>query len=161
MATPTKPQVRKNAGPALGIGVYVVAALVILGAVAVWYMQTHPGKNDLLALTPDAKEYVKSLKLSEVGIKANESYLKQMVVEIDGKITNGGNRPLDQVEVYCVFYDTYQQVVLRERVPIVKVSTGGLKPGDTKSFRLPFDTVSDNWNHVTPQIVIAGIRFAQ
>ena len=43
------------------------------------------------------------------------------------------------MEIYCVFYDPYGQLVLRKRVPIVSARMGGLKPGETKSFRLPFD----------------------
>ena len=54
-------------------------------------------------LTPEAKAYVKNLQLSDVEIKANKSYLNQMVVEIDGKIGNAGDRPLDTVEIYCAF----------------------------------------------------------
>ena len=65
------------------------------------------------------KQYVRNLKLSDVEIKANESYLKQMVVAIEGKIGNTGDRPLKVVEIICVFYDAYNQVVLRQRVPIV------------------------------------------
>jgi hypothetical protein len=47
-------------------------------------------------------------------------------------------------------------VVLRERVPIVRTT---LKPRETKPFRLPFEGVSQNWNQVLPQLVIAQIVF--
>jgi hypothetical protein len=36
---------------------------------------------------------------------------------------------------------------------------GGLKPGETKSFRLPFDAVPAGWNQQMPNLVIAGIDF--
>ncbi len=143
----------------IGAGVYVVLALVLAGTAGFWYLQSSNRGPQLLELTPEAKQYVHSLKLSEVGMKATESYLKQLVVEIEGKITNVGTRPVDTVEVYCVFYDSIGQLVLRERVPIVSVRTGGLKPQQLKTFRLPFDSVPASWNHQPPQIVIAGIRF--
>ena len=38
-------------------------------------------------------------------MKAHESYLKQAVVEITGKIGNTGDRVLEVVEINCVFYD--------------------------------------------------------
>ena len=110
-------------------------------------------------LTPEAKAYVKNLKLSDVDMKANESYLNQMVVEINGKIGNTGDRALDTVEIYCIFYDSYGQMVLRSRVPIVSPRMGGLKPGETKSFRLPFDEIPESWNQAMPQLVIAGVKF--
>jgi hypothetical protein len=37
---------------------------------------------------------------------------------------------------------------------------GGLKPGETKSFRLPFDDLPDSWNQAMPQLVIAGVKFS-
>ena len=90
-------------------------------------------------LTPEARAYIGNLKLSDVGMKAAKNYFSQMVVEIAGNITNAGDRNLDTVEIYCVFHDYYGKVTLRQRVPIVSAKMGGLKPGETKSFRLPFD----------------------
>jgi hypothetical protein len=66
---------------------------------------------------------------------------------------------MNVVEIKCVFYDAYGQVVLRERVPIVSQKIGGVAPGDTKSFRLPFDNIPESWNQMMPQLVIARIDF--
>jgi hypothetical protein len=110
-------------------------------------------------LTPEARLYVRNLKLSDVEMKAHESYLKQSVVEITGNIENAGNRKMALVEITCVFYDAYGQVVLRERVPIVNQKVGGVAPGETKSFRLPFDHIPESWNQMMPQLVIARIDF--
>jgi hypothetical protein len=110
-------------------------------------------------LTAEARAYVRYLKLSDVEMKAHESYLKQSVVEITGSIENAGDRKLDLVEITCVFYDAYGQVVLRERVPIVSKKTGGVAPAETKSFRLPFDNIPESWNQMMPQLVIARIDF--
>lgn len=110
-------------------------------------------------LTGDAKIYVRNLKLSGVEMSAHEDYFKQKVVEITGMIQNAGDRVLQIVEINCVFYDPYGQVVLRQRVPIVSKKAGGLAPGDTKPFRLPFDNLPESWNNTMPQMVIARIDF--
>ncbi len=110
-------------------------------------------------LTGDAKAYVRNLKLSGVEMSAHEDYFKQKVVEITGMIQNAGNRVLQIVEINCVFYDPYGQVVLRQRVPIVSKKAGGLAPGEAKPFRLPFDNLPDSWNNAMPQMVIARIDF--
>jgi flagellar basal body-associated protein FliL len=110
-------------------------------------------------LTAEARAYVRYLKLSDVQMKAHESYLKQSVVEITGNIENAGGRKLVLVEIKCVFYDAYGQVVLRERVPIVSNKIGGVAPGETKAFRLPFDNIPESWNQMMPQLVIARIDF--
>jgi len=66
---------------------------------------------------------------------------------------------VELVEIYCMFHDSYGQLVLRQRVPIVSPRMDGLKPGETKSFRLPFDELPQSWNRAMPSLVIAGIRF--
>ena len=99
------------------------------------------------------------LSLSEVEMKAHESYLKQSVVEITGNIQNAGDKVVKLVELKCVFYDAYGQVILRERVPIVSPKIGAMAPGQTKPFRLPFDNVPESWNQAMPQLVMAGIEF--
>ena len=144
----------------VGLPVYIVAAVALIGGGVFYYLNRSTGPAPELPLTPEARAYVKNLKLSDVGMQANESYFKQVVVEIEGRITNAGDRKLDTVEIYCVFSDSYGQLVLRKRVPIVGGRMGGLAPGETKSFRLPFDELPDSWNHAMPQLVIAGIKFS-
>jgi hypothetical protein len=139
---------------------YVVAAILILGGAVfayLRYLDAHPAQE--MELTPEAKVYSRNLKLADVEMKATESYMKQQVVEIDGKISNAGDRPLETVEIYCIFRDAYGQLVLRKRLPIVSARMGGLKPGDTKSFRLPFDELPESWNQAMPNLVIAAVKF--
>ena len=140
---------------------YVIAIIILLGA-GVWgytqYLDRHNTAD--LPLTPEAKLYTRNLQLSDVELKAKENYFQQAVVEIDGKIANTGTRPLDTVEIYCVFRDPYGQLVLRRRLSIVNARMGGLKPGETKSFRLPFDDLPQSWNQAMPQLVIAGVKFS-
>lgn len=141
--------------------VFVVAAALVLlaGGFAWWWLRQPPPVADVIALTPEAKSYVRHLGLAEVEMKATESIATQALVEITGKITNNGDRPVDQVDLNAVFYDPYGQIVLRERVSIVRPKSGGLAPGQTKKFRLAFDSVPQSWNQAMPQLVIAGIRF--
>lgn len=132
---------------------------LLAGALAVWLLSRPAPVKPPDPLTPEAKAYVRSLSLSDVTMKANKSYMNQMVTEIEGKIENKGDRALEQVELHCSFYDGYGQLVLRERVAIVSQKMGGLAPGETKSFRLPFDTIPESWNRQMPSLVIASIRF--
>ena len=140
---------------------FIIAVLVAFCA-GVWGYSEYAARraNSALALTPEAKAYARNLQLSDVEMKASENYFRQTVVEIDGKIANAGTRPLATVEIYCIFHDPYGQLVLRRRLPIVGARTGGLKPGETKSFRLPFDDLPESWNQAMPQLVIAGVKFS-
>jgi hypothetical protein len=144
----------------IGLPVYVGAAVALLGLALFLYLQSPAGKPvPEIPLTPEGKAYVRNLRLSDVTMKATDSYVNQRVVEIEGQVGNAGGRALAAVDINCVFYDAYGQLVLRKRVPIVSERMGGLKPGETKSFRLPFDEIPESWNQSMPQLVIAGVKF--
>jgi hypothetical protein len=144
----------------IGLAVYIVAALCFSGAALFVYLQRTPRQAaKALPLSPEAKAYVSNLRLSDVSMKATQNYALQTLVEIEGKIGNAGERPLESVEIYCYFYDSYGQMVFRPRVAIVTARMGGLKPGETKSFRLAFDEIPQSWNQTMPQMVIAGAKF--
>jgi hypothetical protein len=149
---------QKESIPPVAIVIGLVLALGIAGFVFLERASKQPPPPPP-PLTDEAKAYVKNLRLANVDMSAHESFLKQSVVEITGEITNAGDRTLKTVDLNCVFYDPSGQVILRQRVPIVGAQAGGLLPGATKQFRLPFDTVPETWNNVMPQLVIAGMTF--
>lgn len=139
----------------------VVGLLLALGAGIFYYLDRASKRppQPPPPLTGAARAYTRSLKLSDVQMNAHESYLKQSVVELTGNIGNTGDRVLRTVEINCVFYDPYGQVVLRDRVAIVGAKLGGLAPGETKPFRLAFDSIPESWNQAMPQMIIAAIDF--
>jgi hypothetical protein len=141
--------------------IIIVPLVLALGGGAFWWLdyQSRHQESQRAVLTGEARSYLKNLALSEVSMQDNESYLKQEVIEINGKVTNKGDRIVKLVEVNCVFHDAYGQVVLRERVAIAGRKAGDLRPGDTKSFRLAFDNIPPSWNKQMPDLVIAQILF--
>lgn len=158
------PPEQKKAPVSIPPAAVVIGLILLLGVGGLLYLnyKAKQPTPDLPPLTGDARAYVAGghLPISEVQMAAHESYLKQQVVEITGKIGNTGNRVIDIAEIYCVFYDSYGQVILRKRLPIVSEKMGKLAPGETKDFRLPFDEIPESWNQALPQIVIARIEFA-
>jgi len=152
---------RPRGGTPVALIVVVALAVVAVG-LFVW-LSPRWGRKPAAPppLTQEARAYVRngSLALSEVEMKARENFAKQTLIEITGKITNTGGRTVKLVEITCVFRDPYGMVVFRERLPIVGSRTGTLKPGETKSFRLPFDTIPESWNQTLPELVIAQIVF--
>lgn len=110
-------------------------------------------------LTDEARLYIQNLALNDVNMNAKLNYFGQKAVDIEGKITNKGDRPLEVVEVTCVFRDYANQILSRERLAIVSKRMGGLNPGETKPFHLLFDNAPEGWNQQMPQLVIAAIDF--
>src|SRR5580700_7432488 len=115
--------------------VIVLALLLALGCAGFWFLdrkakQPPPPPPPL---TAEARAYVRNLKLSDVQMNAHTSYLDQQVVEITGSVANAGDRKLALVEINCVFYDAYGQLIMRRRVPVVSRKMGGLAPGRTSN----------------------------
>ena len=141
----------------------VICVLVAIGlAAALFYLRkpvTKRGGED--GASPEARAYVRNLTLSEVAMEATENFMKQQVVEIKGKITNDGPRPLQSVDVYCLFFSADGREIYHERVPIVHSQGTPLGSHETRAFRLPFDSLPDGWNQALPKLVIAQIGFAK
>ena len=139
----------------------VIGLVLVLGLGGFFYLDRASKKPlpEPPPLTGEARAYAGKLKLTNVEMKAHESYLKQSVVEIVGNIQNVGGRIVKTVEIRCVFYDAYGQVVLRKRVPIVSAKIGAVAPEQIKPFRLPFDDIPESWNQMMPQLVMAAIEF--
>lgn len=160
------PAKQKKSIPPAAIAAGVVVALGLAGFLYLNQAANRP-EAPPPPLTGPAKEYVRHLRFVSADgqspenpkMVAHESYLKQSVVEITGNIQNAGDRVLDLVEINCVFYDPYNNEVLRERVPIVSRKMGKLAPGEVKPFRLAFDNVPEAWNQAMPSMVIARIDF--
>jgi hypothetical protein len=137
--------------------VIALAMILILGAFGWLTFGPKPAPPPPPVLTPEAKQYLNNLDLSNVHMQAAESMVNQRVVEILGDIANKGSRTVRLAEVTCVFRDYSGSEIKRERVPIV----AGLVPGASKPFRLAFDDVPEEWNQAMPALVIAQIQFDQ
>ncbi len=139
----------------------IVAAIAVLvcGGIGAWFLtRPIPVEPDTPA-SPEAKAYVRNLGLADVEMKAAESFADRRIIEVLGKITNKGERPVKEVALTCIFSDVAGQHVHREKAAVVRVKDGPLKAGETRNFRLPFDTVPSTWNQALPQMVIAQIVF--
>lgn len=136
----------------------IIAALsiAVLAIGIVYLNRPSHVDHDENGATTDAKVYLPNLELSEVTMQATENFMKQQVVEIQGKIVNHGPRKLALIEVYCLFLGVDGKEIYRERLPVVR----GLAPQEKRAFRLPFDSLPDGWNQAMPRLVIAKISFA-
>jgi len=146
--------------PVIPVAICVVVAI---GLAAAFFFMRKPARQSSgqEGASPEARAYVRNLGLSDVTMKATENFMKQQVVEIEGKITNRGPRPLQSVDVYCLFFGLNGREIYRERVPIVHSEGSPLASHETRGFRLPFDSLPDGWNQALPKLVIAQIGFAK
>ena len=151
-------QPREGKLPLLPLAVGAVAVLALL--IGLFYLSKPVSKASEAEASPEAKAYLTHLELRDVTMQATENFMKQQVVEIEGSIGNNGPRPLRSIAVYCLFYGVNGREIHRERVPVVPRTAPPLKPGETRRFRLPFDSLPEGWNQAVPRMVIAQIAFA-
>jgi hypothetical protein len=149
----------KKPVPLVPLLMAAVAVLALLGGVL--YLNRPAPKTLASTASHEAKAYLTNLGLSDVNMQASENLVNQKVVEVLGNISNNGPRELKSIDVYCLFYGLDGREVHRERLRIVggAGTPGSLKPGATKSFRMPFDSLPDGWNQALPKMVIAQITF--
>jgi len=136
-----------------------LGAVLVAGAFAWLTFAPKPAPPPPPVLTAEARDYLPSLKLSNVHMQAAESYVNQRLVEILGEITNAGDRKVKVIELTCVFKDYSRNEVDRERTYVLDGRAGALGPGQTRPFRLAFDTIPETWNQVMPSLIIAQIQF--
>ena len=136
-----------------------LAAAVVPLAYMEWKRRAERPPEQVV-LTDDARAYLPSLDLGDVEMSATENALGQTLVEIVGKIANGGNSNVQRIRLNCVFFDVYGVELHRVLSTIVR-DRDGLAPGAERDFRLPFDDIPEGWNQVMPKLYIAEIVFGE
>ena len=153
---------KKTTSNGLPLGVAVFSLAAVAGLAGAYHLhQNWMNRAPLLPqLTEEAKSYLPQLDLSGVEMGAEESFLEQTIVTIEGELTNQGPRTLRAVDIHCVFREPYGQEIGRELVRIIGRRGNELPPGETRPFRLAFDNVAPEWNQALPDLYIAQVVFA-
>ncbi len=113
--------------------------------------------------------YAASLKLSDFKMSAAENFVGATVSYVDGNVTNIGNKTVTHVIVEVQFKDDLGQLAQREDIPLQVLKTTGpypeavdfsvspLAPGQSKPFRLTFESISAQWNHQYPDVQVTDV----
>lgn len=118
---------------------------------------------------PIPASYAPNLKISDIKMSAAENFVGATVSYLDGTITNAGDKTVIHASVRVVFKDDMGQTVGDENVPIHVLQTSGpypdavdlsaapLAPGQGKTFRLTFESISSQWNHQYPELQVTDV----
>jgi hypothetical protein len=113
--------------------------------------------------------YAANLKLSDFKMSAAENFVRATVSYVDGTLTNSGDKTVTHVMVEVQFKDEMGQLAQREEIPMQALKTDGpypeaidfsvspLGPGQSKAFRLTFESISAQWNHQYPDIQVIDV----
>jgi hypothetical protein len=114
--------------------------------------------------------YAVNVKLTDPHMSAAENFVGATVSYIDGNVTNTGSQTVTHAVVTVLFKDSLGQLAQREDVPLHVLDTSGpypdaidlsaspLAPGQTKPYRLTFESISLQWNHEYPQLTVTDVK---
>jgi len=148
----------------------IAAGVVLIVAAIVIFMLEHgKGRTTVTPVSATLDVYAGSLPITNVVMSESSNLAGGKVTYIDGHITNNGNKTVTGVSVQVLFRNAANEVaqnetqslrLIRTRDPYVDlepVSAAPLKPGDARDFRMIFDSITQDWNGVYPEIRIVHV----
>src|SRR5581483_6335195 len=144
--------------------VIAIVCLVVLALIIAFLLRQQP--KPPLQIPP----YAALLKISDLKMSQAQNFVGANVTYIDGTLANAGDKTVMRAVVRVTFRDAYGQIAQVESVPIRILHTNGpypdavdlslspLVPGQSKTFRLIFEHISEQWNQGYPEIQIVDVR---
>lgn len=145
-----------------------VMVLAIVGAIVAFTWQSpqaSPGGANLAPAAP----YAANLAISHLQMSQATNDLGGQSTYLDGQIANTGNKTVTGITVQVGFWGftkelagkpTMPLALIRTRQPYIDtepVSAAPIQPGQTRDFRLIFDSVPQDWNQNYPEIRIIQV----
>lgn len=146
--------------------VLVIGALLVAVIVGILLFISLAGNKS--SNTPHP--YAANVKITNPKMSAAENFVGATVSYIDGTVTNAGDKTVTHAIVTVIFKDDIGQLAQREDVPLHVLDTSGpypdavdlsaspLAPGQSKAFRLTFETISQQWNHQYPELTVTDVK---
>jgi len=148
----------------------IAAGVVLIVAAIVIFMLEHgKGRTTVTPVSATLDVYAGSLPITNVVMSESSNLAGGKVTYIDGHIANNGNKTVTGVSVQVLFRNAANEVaqnetqslrLIRTREPYVDlepISAAPLKPGDGRDFRMIFDSITQDWNGVYPEIRIVHV----
>lgn len=148
--------------------VALVVALVVVGVLVVLSRHQQPANPGGAGLAP-ADPYAASLPMSNIQMSQAGNMAGSQTTYVDGQIRNQGQRTVTAITVQVAFHgfenpiaqkETMPLTLIRTRQPYVDtepVSAAPIGPGETREFRLIFDSLPQDWNQNYPEIRIIQV----
>lgn len=142
--------------------------IIVLVAILVVTHRSQPANQSGKGLAP-ADPYAANLAISNLQMSQSGSMVGGQTTYLDGQITNKGQETVTGITVQVAFHGftepvaqkaTMPLMLIRTRQPYVDLQPAGaapILPGQTRDFRLIFDSVPQDWNQNYPEIRIVQV----
>jgi hypothetical protein len=146
-----------------GIVVLVIVGILLAAGPHKQSRTTHPGT--LAAADP----YAASLPITGIQMSESNSISGSKETYLDGTVSNHGNKTVTGITVQVAFkdYDGRPAAVdtlplalirfLKPYVDTVPVSMAPIQPGQSRPFRLIFDSIPDTWGGAYPEVRVTSV----
>jgi len=145
----------------------LVVVLIVIGVLVGVSRHAQPANpgNAIAPLDP----YAASLPISNIQMSQASSVAGTQSTYVDGQIANQGQKTVTAITVQVIFRGftnpVAQQVttplrLIRTRQPYVDTQSVGaapIHPGETREFRLIFESISGDWNQNYPEIRVISV----
>lgn len=150
--------------------VVAAAAVVVVAAIVVLLMQRGNSKATVTPISAAQDPYAQNLPITNIVMSESSNLAGGKVTYIDAKISNNGSKTVTGVWVQVLFRNIAREVAqnetqplkwIRTREPYVDLepaSAAPMKPGESRDFRMIFDTVTPDWDGAYPEIRIVKVE---
>jgi hypothetical protein len=142
----------------MGAATIAIALIILMWPGAERHSATATREVHLPFGAPE-RAYAPKLLIENLTMSRAENFLNQEVTTISGRVTNGGDLPLANVEVNIEFSDQFGQNVLREFRLLFLQPAPPLAPGEGRNFEVSFEHIPYTWNVQQPRLTVSGILF--
>ena len=165
---PDRPAQREPRSPLPWV-IALVAVLIVVGILIAISRHGQPDNPGGAGLAPP-DPYAASLPITHLQMSQAGSMAGAQSTYIDGQITNNGTKTVTAITVQVAFHgfqnpiakkETLPLTLIRTRQPYVDtqpVSVAPIHPGETRDFRLIFDSLPQDWNQNYPEIRIIAVK---
>lgn len=152
------------------IPLVVAAAVVVIVVAILLVMFRGKGTATVTPISAKPDPYAANLPITNVVMSESGNLAGGKVTYIDAQITNNGSQTVTGVWVQVLFRNVAREVAqnetqplkwIRTREPYVDLepaSAAPMKPGESRDFRMIFDSVTPDWNGAYPEMRIVKVE---
>lgn len=145
------------------------AAVIVVAVIVIVLLQHGQTRATVTPISAPPDPYAVNLPITNVVMSESSNIAGGKVTYIDAHITNNGSKTVTGVWAQVLFRNVANEVAQNETQPLKWIRTrdpyvdleptasAPMKPGDSRDFRMIFDTVTPGWNGAYPEIRIVRV----
>jgi hypothetical protein len=133
--------------------------IVALGGAFYWWSRGGKAAGpEPLPMGPVEQAYAPQIQFSDFQLSRATNMISTEITYVDGVVTNGGSRTVEELEISLQFHDLAGETISRQTRRLLGKGASPLGPGAKRDFELAFENVPTGWDQRPPAIVVTGLK---